>query len=282
MDLSVVIITLNNKKLLEPCLASIFKFTKNISFEVIVTDNGSTDGTPEMVSNYPEKVTLIANKENLGFSKANNKGLKIAKGRYCLILNDDTYIAENTFAKIVGFMDGNKNIGICGPRLLNIDGSLQHQGSLLSSYKWKSSSPTQVPMVIGACLFIRKDVLDKIGLFDENLFFYNDDLDLCIRTRKAGYKICYAPIASVYHYGGASSKKIANMKFFVEGIRGGLYFCKKHYGIIAYSLYRAFVFAASLVMASISAVFYPKNKEKFMAYRNILLMALTETDIPKT
>jgi hypothetical protein len=277
MDLSIIIITLNNKKILEECIESIKRNTTSISYELIVVDNNSNDGTQSAIrSKYPD-VALIENKKNLGFSGANNKGLKIAKGRYSVLLNDDTYIKEDAFGKMAAFMDTETEVGICGPKLLNIDGSLQRQGSILSAYKWRSKSPIEVGFVLGACLFIRMAAISKIGLLDENLFFYNDDLDLCKRARISRFKVVYYPDAEIYHYGGYSSKRSPNMKLFVEGFRGGLYFCRKYYGPIIYSIYRALLMLLVLLMAPFSLL----NKEKLNAYREILQIILNEQIVSK-
>ena len=278
MDLSVIIITLNNKKILGECIDSVKRFTRSISYELMVIDNGSDDGTQDMVrSKYPD-VILIENKKNLGFSAANNKGLNIARGRYSVLLNDDTFVKEDAFGKIVGFLDGETGIGICGSKLLNIDGSIQRQGSILSAHKWRSSVPTEVNFVLGACMFIRMSILNKIGLLDENLFFYNDDLDLCKRARSAGFKVVYCPDAAVYHYGGYSSKKASGRTLSVEGFRGGLYFCKKHYGVIVYSIYRALLFLFILAMVPFSLI----NKEKLSACLEVLKIIVNEQIVSKT
>lgn len=282
MDLSVIIITLNNKKILEDCLTSIKKFTKGISYETLVTDNGSTDGTEQMLKEKFPSTIHLNNKKNLGFSKANNKGIQKAQGRYVLILNDDTYIRSDAFTAMIRFMDKSPEVGICGPKLLYPNGNIQEQGSIFSKKHWASKFAVDVQFVIGACLLIRKEVISKIGSFDENLFFYNDDLDLCLRAKKAGYKVAYFPIPEVYHYGGFTSKKTHNMAFFVEGIRGGLYFCKKHYNRAIYWLYRAFLLAADLFMLGISALIYPFKKDMLPAYLKILKLILTEDIMSKT
>ncbi len=270
MDLSVIILTLNNQSLLQECIASIKNFTKDISYEVIVSDNGSTDGTCDMLRSKHPDIVLIENRKNLGFTVANNKGLKIAKGRYAVLLNDDTFIKENTFQNIVQFMDKDHGIGICGPKLLNIDGTIQRQGSIFTTLKWRSKKPVEVDFVIGACMFIRRSILDKIGLLDENLFFYNDDLDICKRARKAGFRVMYYPDPAVYHYGGYSSKRTFDAKFLVEGFRSGLYFCKKHYGPVIYQIYRALL----MVFMPLIALFTLANNEKRDAYMEIFKIAL--------
>ena len=278
MDLSIIIVTLNNKKILEGCINSVKQFTGSISYELIVVDNNSSDGTQALVrSKYPG-VTLIENNMNLGYSGANNKGLKIAKGRYSVLLNDDTYIKDDAFGKMVAFLDNETDIGVCGPKLLNTDGSVQQQGSFLSRRKWRSKDPTEVNFVIGACMFIRMGIIKKIGLLDENLFFYNDDLDLCKRARSAGFKVVYYPDAQVFHYGGYSSKRSPSKQLMTEGFRGGLYFCRKHYGPIIYAFYSILLLLFTVVMM----IFSLHNKEKFSAYFEIFKIITTKQIVYKT
>ena len=271
MDLSIIILTYNNKNLLEECIRSIKANTKVISYELIVVDNNSTDGTQDHVRRIFPDIKLIDNEKNLGFTRANNKGLKIAKGRYSLILNDDTYLRTDAFSDVVKYMDSDTSIAICGPKLLNTDGTVQHQGSVFTARTWRSKEPVFVDMVIGACMFIRAAALERIGIFDENLFFYNDDIDLCRRARSSGYKVAYYPLAGIYHVGGMTMKKSFNKLLFTEGYRGGLYFCKKHYGLIAYQAYRLVLYFLVLLVLPFSIF----NRKKLEAYSDILKMIMT-------
>jgi GT2 family glycosyltransferase len=280
MDLSIIILTYNNKKILEDCILSIQKFTR-VNYEVIVVDNNSSDGTQDLVRSKFPHVKLIANSQNLGFTRANNKGLGSASGHYALILNDDTYLKDDAFSHIIAFMEKHTDIGICGPKLLNIDGTTQYQGSFLSKPRWNSKIPVDVPFVIGAAMFIRTSILNEIGTFDENLFFYNDDLDICKSAKKAGYRVVYYPEASIFHYGGLGSKKKRNWFFFVEGIRSGLYFCRKHYSPFVYQSYRLFIIAASIFMSILASPLYFIEKERFQSYRSIMNIALNEEIILK-
>jgi len=276
MELSIIILTLNNKHLLEQCIDSVLRYTKSITFEIIIVDNNSSDGTQELIrSKYP-KATLIANEKNLGFTRANNKGLRTSKGRYALLLNDDTYLKDDAFSKMLAFMDSRPDVGICGPRLLNTDGSIQRQGSILSSHTWKAASPVETQMVIGACMLIRASMTEKLGLLDENLFFYNDDLDYCKRARSAGYKVVYYPLAQIFHIGGYTMKKSFNSLLFVEGFRGGLYFCKKHYGVLPYSIYSILLFFYTLLMLPFSL----PNSPKWKAYIKVLWIIISQHIIP--
>jgi len=267
-DLSIIIITRNNKQLLKECLNSIKNNTHKIKYELIVTDNGSTDGSIDLVKREFPDVKLAENRTNLGFAKANNNGLKLGQGRYSMLLNDDTVIKDSALDKLVEFMDKTPKAGACGPRLLNTDGSIQHQGGLFGKKFWLAHHPITVDFVIGAALLVRKEVIDQVGLMDEHLFFYNDDLDWCVSIREAGWQIYFVPEAEITHYGGFSSRTF-QQKLFVEGFKGGLYFCRKHYGELAFHFYRLLL---SLLLCLVLP-FKILNQEKLKAYLEVIRLA---------
>ena len=269
VDLSIIIVNFNSKKLLEECLYSIYAATHRLTFEIIVVNNNSADGSAQVVKTAFPQVRLIENKENLGFTKANNQGLKISQGRYVLLLNNDTIVKDHACDRMVEFMDKTFKAGACGPKLLNLDGTIQRQGGLLGGQFWLAKKPKEVKFVIGAALLVRREAIDQVGLMDENLFFYNDDLDWCLSMRKAGWKVYYLPQAEVVHYGGYSSKRKFNRRLFVEGFRGGLYFVRKHHGEAAYHTYR-FLLGGILTPALSFQLF---NPEKFRAYLEIVALA---------
>lgn len=275
-DLSIIIVTINNIKILDQCLDSIYKNTKKITFEIILADNASTDGTQEMIRRKYPQVRFIDNNKNIGFVKASNQGLRIASGRYQMLLNNDTITKDSAFDKMVDFMDKNPKVGACGAKLLNIDGTIQRQGGLFGKKFYNAKQPVEVDFVIGACLMVRKEVIEKVGLMDEKLFFYNDDLDWCLSIRKAGWKIYFCPQSEVIHYGGYSSKRTFNRHLFVEGFKGGLYFCKKHYGTLAWLVYRILLFVFVLAFIPLLILSFPLRREKFfdrlLAYFDILCL----------
>ena len=279
MDLSIIVINLNNSRILKDCLRSIFDLTTKASFEVIVVDNASTDDSVGMVKENFPGIILIENKQNLGFPKANNQGLNLSKGRYCMLLNNDTIMKNNALDKLVEFMDANPVVGACGPKLLNIDGTPQRQGGFFGIPFWKTDKPKEVGFIMGACLVVRRETIEKVGKLDENLFFYNEDLDWCKRIKTTGWKIYFVPQAEVIHYGGYSTRRTFNKRMFVEGFRGGLYFCKKHYGVLAHYIYRAvlalfFPIAVMGLVITIPLKGYSEFKEKFQAYLDILKISL--------
>lgn len=192
-----------------------------------------------------------------------------------MLLNTDTITKKGAFDSMVEFMDSHPKAGACGPKLLNTNGTIQHQGGMLGKKFWLYKYPTKISYMIGACIMARREVIDQVGGLDENFFFSNDDLDWCKRITKAGWDIYFIPQAEVIHHGGYTINKF-NQMLFIEGFRGGLYFCKKHYGNIAYQIYRILLIFAILVATIFSAILYPflKNKEKLPAFFKILMLSL--------
>src|SRR3989344_164823 len=253
MDLSVIIVNWNTKKLLEDCLRSIFKFTKDVGFEIIIVDNGSEDGSQAMVEKKFPQVKLIPNEDNLGFAKANNQGIKIAKVEYVLLLNSDTYLIENSFKKLVEKVDKFDDFGALGPLLLNEDRSIQQSvgyfpdlpqifwwmtfiddlsgGTMLKPYHVDHDSfyksEHEVDWVTGAAFFIPTKVIYKVGLLDEKIFMYGEDFEWCFRIKKSGFKVYFSPVAKIVHIGGGSVNKVRTNAFVGE-FRGLVYFYKKY------------------------------------------------------
>jgi len=260
-ELSIIIVNWNTKQLLLDCLNSIFRNTKNLNYEVIVVDNGSTDGSRKWLRNLglkgyrnigekpkslypytPIPLKIIFNKKNLGFSKANNQGIKIAKGRYILLLNSDTKIMDNALKKLVDFAETKPNLGVVGPRLLNKDGSFQPSVGrfftlplailwLISGDKFLYFSPArsvQVDWVAGAAFLINRQVPEKVGLLDENFFMYMEEVEWCWRIKKAGFQIWFYPGAEIYHLVRGSSPE-GKQRAILWIYQGLIYFYEKHF-----------------------------------------------------
>lgn len=230
MDLSISIVSWNTRGMLDDCLRSVYASTSDLRFEVIVVDNASTDGSPEMVrASYPQ-VKLIQNDCNAGFARANNQALRIARGRYFLLLNSDTLVSEGAFARMVAWMDAHPEVGACGPLLTNADGSLQPSWaaiptlatelrgvhdrrvngidpSLMSVPQIEKLGPFEVGWVGGACLMARRSAIDTVGPMDEGYFMYCEETDWCWRIRRAGYSVALFPGSTITHLGGASSRR---------------------------------------------------------------------------
>lgn len=233
LDLSIIIVSFNTKKLLTDCLKSLMVDGRWLETkgEIIVVDNGSSDGSVEEVRKFKIqnpgfKIRLIENEENLGFAKANNQGIKIAKGKYILLLNSDTEVKPGVLEELVKFVQNHPEAGVVGARLLNPDGSIQpsvyHFPTILGAIKefwlgWGGSyekypltgtNPVIVEAVTGAAMLIPRRTVEKIGYLDERYFLYFEDLDYCRRAKKAGLKVFYLPCANFVHHHGASGKKI--------------------------------------------------------------------------
>lgn len=247
MDLSVIIVNYNTKELLRRCLASVRASKISFNFEVWVSDNGSTDGSIEMLKNEFPKARLLENGKNLGFSKGNNRAIKQATGRFILLLNSDTEVTPETFERSLSYMRQHPNAGILGCKVYLPDGSLDPAcrrrfpgpaNSFLRLFGLKKFSDynidgdtdqeQEVDAVMGAYLLIRKEVVDKIGLLDEEYFMYGEDLDWCYRAKAAGFKVVYYPGAEITHYKYGSSQKTSTqtIRFSHQAMK---IFYRKHY-----------------------------------------------------
>jgi GT2 family glycosyltransferase len=255
MKLSVVIVNYNVKYFLEQCLLSVQRAIKNIDAEVWVVDNNSKDGSAEMVQQKFAGVKLIANKDNTGFSRANNQAMEQCTGEYVLVLNPDTVVAEDTFTKCIAFMDTHPDAGALGVHMVDGKGVFLPESKrglptpAVAFYKMFGLSKlfpksetfgryhlgflpedktNEVEILSGAFMFMRKACLDKIGLFDETFFMYGEDIDLSYRVIKGGYKNYYFANTSIIHYKGESTKKgsLNYVKVFYNAM---IIFAKKHF-----------------------------------------------------
>lgn len=255
LDISIVIVNYNVKAFLEQCLMAIERARHSFKIEIFVVDNSSVDGSQAMVKKRFPYVHLIENKENLGFSKANNQALRLAKGKYVLILNPDTLIQEDTLIVLKDFIDKHPKTGAVGCKLINPDGSFQ-AGSrrgfptpwvaftriiglskifprirLFGQYNMTYLSPdieSEIDVLTGSLMFIRTHVLNKIGYFDEDYFMYGEDIDLCYRIKKQGWKIVYTPTTTAIHYKGESTKR-GEFSYISNFYSAMLIFTRKHF-----------------------------------------------------
>ena len=229
LKLSIVIICWNDRKVIGDCLHSIYERTHSTEFEVIVSDNGSSDGSVQFIrENFPT-ARIIENGVNLGFAKGNNAGIRVTRGEYVLILNPDTIIHEGSLDRWIEFADLHPEAGAFGCRVLNVDGSYQdcarpfptiwrtwiaalylRQLARLSkvfisdSYiVWKGDSERHVDFLWGCCVIFRGDLLMRLGGFDEQFFYQYEDVDLCHRVWNAGYSILFTPAVAITHLRGA-------------------------------------------------------------------------------
>ena len=245
-DVSVVLVCWNNKDYLEPCLISLYENELSFSFDVVVVDNGSTDGSQEMLSEKFPQALLIQNDRNVGLSTASNQGIEATTGRYILLLNNDTLVNQDSLETLAAFMDDHPGAGASGGKLLNPDGTFQAGYGIfpnltqefliatgLGRNLWEnyplqniSTEITSVDWIQSAFLFLRRNALDQVGLFDENFFIYGDEVDLQYRLKLSGWQVYYLPQASTIHYGGRSMNRWSRRKMVY---RGKLLFFQNNY-----------------------------------------------------
>ena len=275
ITLSIIIVTWNTRDLLSACLASLFEHPPKVGFDVYVVDNGSKDGTDEMVrSKYPQ-VTLISNRENLGFAAANNQAVEHAKGRFLLFLNSDTEIPADSLDSMIEALEQEPSIGILGPRVESPDGRLQRTCARSSSpwlefvhlvcletvmpgkrhnmKSWKPGEMRFVNVIQGSCLMIRRKVLEEIGNWDERFFMYCEDDDLCERCRHAGWRVGWWPQAVISHHGGAGAGAVPD-RMFLEFYRSKILFYRKNRTRPALRRLKLMLWSVSVLYAGVGVV----------------------------
>jgi GT2 family glycosyltransferase len=290
MKLSIIIVNYNSKDILLNLLGSINQNTRLRDLEVIVVDNASKDGSAEALRSKKD-VRVIANSRNLGFSTAVNQGIKASGGEYLLLLNPDISVKPGAIDVMLRFIESNKNAGAVGCKILNPDGSIQTSGKsfpdpmvmlfvTLGLHKLFPNNPVtksyyhpledydkphQVEHLMASCLMVRRSVIDKVGLMDENFFLYCEDVDWSYRIHKAGYEIWYIPDAEVIHTKGASTRK-ESYRGIIEYHKSAWYFYKKYY-YARYPRTLSFVFYVGLQVRKLwflAANFF--RKEKMVRY----------------
>ena len=251
IDVSLIIVNWNTSKLLFDCLNSVYKTGSSFAIELIVVDNGSTDDSVEMVAKCFPQVRLIKNNRNMGFARANNQALSISRGRYFLLLNSDTIMLPGCIDKLVDIADRHSELGIVGPRVLNMDGSVQVSWgsfpSILSELMGgyfrtrhvvvNVQEAFDVDWVLGACMLVRSKTVADVGKLDDDYFFYSEEIDWCYRIKKRNWKIWYITNAEIYHLGGGSTQ-MGSLAHLVRLYRGKLLFFQKHHGRFRTTLLR--------------------------------------------
>ena len=305
VDLSIIILSYNTKKLLEKCINSIFRNTKNISFEVIIVDNASTDGSKELIDMVSRKnnVSAILNNKNLGFAKANNQAIVKSKGRHILLLNSDTLLKNNVLGEMTKWMNNHPKVGILTCALKNKDGSLQGTGgyfpTLFRVFAWMfflddipfidriikpfhpmhGQSPfykgeyffkkeEQRDWITGAYFFIRSELTQEVGLLDEDYFMYTEEMDYCYRAKKLGWEVWYLPRWSIIHYGGASSTREYPILSEYKSIK---LFYKKHMPKWQYPWLRMFLKGGAIARIIIFGII--KGKDVAKTYKKAFYQA---------
>ena len=271
MKLSVVIVSYNVRELLTACIDSVVKAAEGIDSEVFVVDNKSVDDTIEVISRDYPWVHLINNKENLGFSKANNIAIRQAEGEYVLLLNPDTVVAEGTLRGAIEFMDQHPEAGGAGVRMHNADGTLAPESRravptpmvgarkmlgftkryYMSYLSW--DEPGQIEVISGAFMLLRRKAIDQVGMLDEDFFMYGEDIDLSYRLLKGGWQNWYLPL-DIIHYKGQSTQK-SDFRYVHVFYQAMLIFFRKHYSHLSFfftlPVKVAIYFRASLALADL-------------------------------
>jgi hypothetical protein len=266
MDISIIIVNWNTKDLLRNCLNSINETLQNITFEIIVVDNASLDGSVAMLREEFPQVAIIENTTNRGFGAANNQAFGIMKGRYALLLNTDTVLKEHAVYELFSFVEAHPDAATACGQLLNADGSKQNSiasfptlwtlflnTSLLEyllpksypSKRYDYKGPIEVDSGIGACLLVRKQAIDEVGMFDERYFFFFEETDWALQMKTAGWKIYHVPSALIYHLQGQSIGR--DIRSRIEFYRSRYQFFRKWKGRSYYQLVSFVIFIRTII-----------------------------------
>ncbi|NQU55383.1 MAG: glycosyltransferase [Bacteroidetes bacterium] len=297
MDLSIIIVNYNVKHFLEQCLHSVLKASKNISSEVFVVDNNSVDGSAQLVREKFPQIQFIENKENVGFSKANNQAIQLSKGKFVLLLNPDTIVEEDTFSKIISFMENHSDAGGLGVKMIDGKGTFLPESKRglptpwVAFYKMFGISKLfpnskkfgkyhlsylneneihEVDVLAGAFMLLRKETIDKVGLLDESFFMYGEDIDLSYRITLGGYKNYYYPETTIIHYKGESTKKgsLNYVKVFYNAM---IIFARKHFSGGKANIFSILIHLAIYFRAFLSIVKRIFNKVYLPLFDTLLI-----------
>lgn len=277
-DLSIIIINWNTRDLLVRCLHAIEQTAGELDLEIIVVDNASSDDSVPVLRRQFPSVHLVANSSNVGFARANNQALRMARGRYYLLLNSDAFVHAGAVRTMLEYMEQHPKVGGVGCQLVYEDGTLQRScssfptlatelwqalwldrlfpkspvfGRYLMSY-WDMNDMREVDCVLGACLMLRREAIAQVGLFDERFFMYSEEVDLCYRLKRAGWAIYFVPSASATHIWGGSANKVPAQTF-LRLYNSRLYFFRKHYGPMTAALYRLVLLGSSALRVAVGS-----------------------------
>lgn len=303
ITVSIIIVNYNTVELILQCLKSIYANCNEIDFEIIVVDNASHDGSVEAISNNYPQVIIIENEKNVGFSKANNIAIKKSKGAFLLLLNSDTIVLPGAIKLLVEFLDSRSYVSAVGPKLLNADMTLQRSwfdfpssiktfcnitGISKLLYRLVNAScvlpaallfkqpafmitdvhePMRVDYLVLACLLVRHDLIDIIGMLDENLFFYHEDCELGYRLNKHYLNTYYYPSAEIIHFGGSSSN-INKLETYREYFKSLIYVMSKYGNILVAATIRAAIVSGMIIRLILSWVGMYRNIDKAGMYKN--------------
>ena len=303
MDISIIIVNWNTRDLLKSCLESVLETIHDISYEIIVVDNASQDGSVAMLQEkYPE-IRLIQNEQNRGFGAANNQAMRIMTGRYALLLNSDAVLTENAVRELFTFMEAHSDAAMACGQLLSADGSKQNSVasfpnlltllmniSLLEylfpkrypSKRYNHDKPIEVDSCIGACLLVRKKAIDDVGMLDERYFFFFEETDWAYQMRNAGWKVFHVPTAFIYHFQGQSIGRDIQSR--IEFYRSRYQFFRKWKSRPYFIVVRIVIFVRLCVnwlLTSVANIFslgmHRELRHKFLVYSRLILWHLNFT-----
>lgn len=299
-DLTVSLVTADNKKLILDCLESVYGTSTGLQIEVYVVINDSSDDSEEAIREAFPEVKLIVNRDKLGFTHNHNAVMRRSKGKYVLVLNDDTVMLDGAIKKMVDYMEISPDVGILGCKILNPDGSLQWSAGKSFSHKFEYfragvlngclpflrkrllKSTCEVSWLAGACLMARFEALQDVGLFDENIIIYFEDGDLSYRMIKAGWKVVFNPQAEIIHYHGQTRRQHLGRDTFII-YKSRLYFFAKHYKSSTYHLVRGLTIL-EVILRSIKSWLCCFNGDKVQrrelldAYKRVIRLTLNHRE----
>lgn len=299
-DLTVSVVNTNNRAFLLECLETLTKACQRYKVQIIVIDNASMDGSADMVRERFPEVILLENRTRLGFSANHNQALQQGSGRYLMILNEDVNITPGAFDHLMEWMDAHPEVGAGGPRILNADGTVQlscfydagllHEAAhyLLAKFAKQPWAKRSYPLeayetsfypgwLQGSCIVFRREALDQVGLMDDNFFFYWEDVDICKRMWKAGWKVGYCPEGVITHYYGGSRKTATvNERMFLQFYRSRYRYFQKHNGVASLLLLITFVTLVDMVRAvkALISIAWRENTEEQLLKAKRLLSAI--------
>jgi len=304
IDLSIIIVNYNVRHYLAQCLESVARASQDIEVETVVVDNASSDGSQEYIKRLFPEIRYIYNENNEGFARANNKGIKATSGKYVLLLNPDTILSEDSLRRCVSFLDATPTAGATGVMMLKSDGDFAKESrrgiptpfvafckmSGLCSHFPKNrrlgkyymgyldkEQPSEIEIISGACMMIRREALNKSGLLDEDFFMYGEDIDLSYRLLKNGYSNHYLPVP-ILHYKGESTQK-SSYRYVYNFYNAMLIFFKKHYS--NYSMLLSIPIKSAIVVKAVWAYMvqqltkgrnHKKENEGYMESKSYLLV----------
>lgn len=320
---SIIIVNYNSKNVLLNCLSSIKSHCEILNPEVLVIDNDSAETISELESSFPQ-FTFIFNEKNIGYAAANNIGILKASGKFILLLNPDTIVNKDSFQPMIKFLEENKNVGIVGCKIFNADGDIERsthsfpsllkefvhanefiknivgyeswisgflkkifKSKSLESY-WDHNSIKEVDHVTGACMMVKREVIDKVGLLDEAFFLYNEEVEWSLRFKNAGYKSVFLPDSNIMHLFGHSTKQRVQKQtinhLLVERYRGMFYFFQKHYGSAKLFALRIIVlkgFILRLLFSYIKSIFLSGKAKNLNSAERIYIKEILSLVVKK-